>query len=298
MRLTLMGLKWPALLLCAIFLGKDLAAEPYRASTSPRSQKIISTRQAKKASASKLIGSFALKPTYQHNTDSFFFEDTAELGLKVSEQFSISYFQDFNLMLSETESATSGLVSKDGAGKLSFNKIAESEDKTLAFSDEVRIYAPTDDAKRAAGMMTALRNYFKLSRKLSPAVTIQAMEVPILHLYSEDGSVGDKGKKVANPIFENQIIFELNAKFSEGVALVLPIKYCVTKNRSYAQAENDGAWTYFMAAYPVFNFTLVPNVTLGVGYNTGNFVSDGDYGVTWNDGIAEGAFQLSLTLGL
>ena len=186
---------------------------------------------------------------------------TLEAGYQFSENLELSYEQWFNNNIySPEESSTSDFSSRgnepapiegeslyttDGSFKLKLSNLWRSSDKKTSVSYEGRIFLPTHPLKREAGMLTAVRNLFKVERQLfTPALSVNAAVAPMFHVYQQSGSVADSGP-AANPWFENDFIVGCTVKLLPKLTFNFPIFFDVTRFRGYEQgARYDNSWVY------------------------------------------------------
>ncbi len=259
--------------------------------------------QAPSREGAKPILAVTLRPTWYQSEATFEMQNTVELGAKFNDNFALSYAQDFS-----TNVAKSGGVAAagdftpawyDGFFRLNFSKIRQSEDKLFSFSDQVRVYLPTNPAKREAGLITALRNYFVFDRKVTSHMNFTFYEVPILHLYDRSGNTDAKGKSVANPIFENRIVMEPSFTPVPGVTVGLPLNVIVVKFRDFGpKADNSGEWIPALTFSPWIEWQISAPLTLGFYYETASVAEKTDVGIVWTDGQRAGYYQAYLRLAL
>jgi hypothetical protein len=213
------------------------------------------------------------------------------LGMKFR-TWSLNYNQDIDTAASNTPDSGKAVIG-DGHVKAKFDDIWT--DGKTGFGYELRVYAPTNEAKRDAGMVTAVRNYFKLSHKISPVVTLGFAEVPIFHFYSDAGVAGATGPG-ANPSFENRMILGLDFALSELVTFSLPLHFYTTKYRDYvAGASNNDSWSPNLFFWPEFNFRFTGSpIYLGVAYRSNNLTKVDDKGTTSDfNGVFQGVLGVT-----
>jgi hypothetical protein len=259
-------------------------------------------KERTKESAKPLLA-VTLRPTWYQSEPTFEMQNTVELGIKFNSKFALSYVQDFSTNVSKTgDLAQAGdftPVWYDGFLRLNFSKVSESDDKLFSYSDQVRVYFPTNDEKRDAGMLTILRNYFVFDRTISKSLNFTFYEVPILHIYDRAGSTNAAGKPVANPILENRIILEPSVKLSSSVTLGLPLNFTVVKFRDFQEkAEKNAEWVPSLTFSPWIEWQISDPLLLGFYYETASVADKTDGGLVWTDGQKSGYYQAYLRIGL
>ena len=166
---------------------------------------------------------------------------------------------------------------------------------------EGRLYLPFADANQQAGHNMSIRHYFIAAQKLSDSVTVQLMEVPILHSYSKDG-FDKSGTQTANPTFENRVILLGSVKITEKLGLDLPIMFHAKTNRTFAPALNSNRLANRLWIYPELDYAINETYTVGVAYYSDNLMSyddAGNYqGLDIGAGLGKGAVQAVLQVNL
>jgi hypothetical protein len=289
-----------------LFVALSLVAAPAMA----RSQKTPGLKgpvmeaegKEKPKSGAKPILAVTLRPTWYQSEPTFEMQNTAELGVQFTEKFALSYVQDFSTNVSKTGSlADAGDFTPtwyDGFIRMNFKKVSESDDKLFSFSDQVRVYLPTDPTKREAGFITTIRNYFVFDRKVTGSMGFTFYEVPILHVYDRAGTTDDKGKGTASPIFENRIILEPTVEIVPKVTLGLPLNFHVVKFREFDKAENSGEWVPTLTFSPWIEWQMTDLLLLGFYYETASVAKKTDAGLVWTDGQHTGYYQAYLKIAL
>lgn len=267
---------------------------------SPKAPGVAQTK-ATEESGPKPIVAVTIRPTWFQNEPTFHLENTVELGIQASPNFAFSYVQDFN-----TNEAKSGRLSdagnfdpvwQDGFFRLRFSNVRQSDDKLLSFSDQLRVYLPTEPTKRDAGLVTMIRNYFIFDRKLSDSFAFTFYEVPILHVYDRAGHTNAKNEAEANPIFENRVILEPTIKFGSSITVGLPLNFYLIKYRDFGDtAKLSGEWNPVLTFSPWIEWQILAPLTLGFYYETGSLAQKTDVGLVWSDGQRAGYYQAYVRL--
>ncbi len=252
--------------------------------------------KTQESSITSITGSIKTKPSLKQDTSSYKWDNTASLGYKLSKDMSVSYNQDFSLAPNETTDMA--FILKNGILRFSNTNIWTT--KLTSLNDDFEIYFPLEESKRDAGLILIFRNDFQFLRKITDFFLIAICDAPVLHLYSENGFFNEKENKyISNPIFENQFVVSFEYNLSPSTTLKLPLLYFTTLNRDYDyRAELNGSWVYYLGISPNIEFTISNNFTIGVGYDSNNFISDTEYGPTLGDGFNSGSFWLSLKLSI
>lgn len=224
-----------------------------------------------------------------------FIENSVEGGYKFSTSVSASYVQDFNTTIADPSGKDSAVFLKDGFFRAKFNDLYKDADSGLTLGFEPRFYTPTRAAARDAGMVTMVRNYFKLTRPITNAVSITLMEIPIFHVYTRSGSGAS-----ANPLFENRVYFITDVALMGGkLNLSLPILFHNTIHRSFAaDAKLGGKWGHFLWVFPEVMYSLNNNVAVGVSYYSDNLIDEKLGGFTIGSGLSKGVAQAVLRASL
>lgn len=243
------------------------------------------------APQSKTFGGMELRPGVETSEGAFASENSLWLGMSFP-SMSLSYNQDIDTAASNTEDSGTPIV-QDGHVKFKFDNIWT--DGRTGFHDELRVYAPTNSAKRDKGMVTAIRNYFKLTHKVSPYATMFFAEVPILHLYSDAGAITPEGA-AANPSFENRMIFGFDFAVNDHVTFSIPIHFYTTKYRDFAEgAKLNDEWDPSLFFWPEINWRVNGGpVNLGIAYRSNNLTKVTTEGTSSDfNGVFQGIFGVS-----
>jgi hypothetical protein len=227
-------------------------------------------------------------------------ENQAELGYQFNRNTIVTYRQEVNTNIYDPNAGAdaSGLnpVAQDGFLRGRFENLVQT-DTGLSLGYEPRLYVPTDPAKRAAGMVGALRNYVKLKQNLSDTVDLSLYEVPILHLYN---TAGDQTNNSANPTWENRMYLILDVAFLDGkLNFSLPLMLNTTRTRDFSVgALNNNATFWKLWAYPELTYDFTSTFTAGVAFYTDNLIGDNFRWADFGKGIEKGAAQIILRASL
>jgi len=223
----------------------------------------------------KIFGVLDVRPSaVLKGEDTFRFENSAEVGYQLNPKFQVLYHQDFtmNLYNPATQSGVQGVGLQAMDGFIDWFREAwmESQDGSISLSYEGRLYVPLAATRRDAGMITALRNYFILGKKLSNGVSVNLIEAPILHFYDQPSYLGK-----ANPAFENRLGIQLAYKFQEKWSFSLPLLWSATQLRTVSQSTGSRL-DHFVWINPEISYAADSHYTLGLGYydNTSLISSD------------------------
>lgn len=230
-----------------------------------------------------------LRPSWISDTGRWYSENTIELGYRFSPRVSLSYMQFVNTNMYSPGPSTPGLdpYLSDGAFRLKMNDIWISEDTKTTFSYEFRPLLPTFAPKAEAGMLTTVRNYFKLKHRLSSWFTMAVAEVPMVHVFSHAGYQG-----AANPLFENMFVWMPEFEISSRLTLSMPVFYHLTRFSNYAAgATNSGSWTHTLWFWPDLIYALTPNWSVGLSYYSDNLLGSDLSGFNISQGLRRGVFQ-------
>lgn len=235
------------------------------------------------------------RPSWTIASDEFHTENNLSLGYSFTKTTGLDLVYDFNTNINDPtqESGAVGLnpTSIDGFLKVRTGKL--NLGGGLTFDHSARIYAPVETISRNAGMVSIVRNYFNFSKELSNRVKITLTELPIVHLYSQPGTVGKSGAR-ANPIFENRVYVTTDFKISKDFALSVPVMFHVTKSRTFDGASNSDGVGYFMWVYPELTYALNDNMALAAAYYSDNLVAPDLSDSAFEKGLKAGVVQVSL----
>lgn len=267
--------------------------------TSNDLQTLKTIQQKSETESQGLIGIVDLRPTGSFKgQDSFRFENSVDLGYQITPTFQVLYHQDFwaNLYNSNLLGGPEGfgVVAQDGFLNWFQERVTENRSGSVALHYEGRLYAPTAASRREAGMITALRNYLILETKLNDVVTLNLVEAPILHAYSQASSGGE-----ANPIFENRVGVHVRLNLSEKVRLNIPLNWAATKKRVAPGNLYSDQIRHFMWINPELSYRATENYTVGVGYyDTTSLINSDFTAFQIGEGLEDGVVQLFLKASL
>lgn len=254
---------------------------------------------AKGQQGSKLIGTLDLRPTMAlRGQDSFRSEDSVELGYRFNPSFQLLYHQDFwtNIYNSSLVGGAEGLglVVHDGYFDWFSDRVLESRDKSLFVSYEGRLYTPTFAPRREAGMITALRNYLIVGKKVNEAISLNFVETPIVHFYDRATHLGK-----ANPALENRMTFELALSLTSQLGLSLPLSWSAVKMRAIDGMTDSGKVESFVWINPELSYRLNDNYLVGMGYyDTTSLVKSDFSSLQIFEGLEDGVVQMFLRASL
>lgn len=245
---------------------------------------------ATSASLTSVMARLDIKPSWFQAENKWVGQYEAEMGIRSGSGFQLSYVQEFL----QKEMSQFGL--SDGYLRLQVPEIFQSKDG-LKFGYEARVYAPTDPIKASQGMITAFRNYFMLSQRVTDAMSLFIWEVPILHVYSQSGF--DAPTPEANPIFENRVYMGTSLSlFNKSVSVFLPLVFA-QKRYSFFKDEDtlhSDDWQHAVLFAPEILWQLYPGVQVGAFYESGNLIAP-DFlsldGSAFQAGKIQGVLRLS-----
>jgi len=261
-------------------------------------------------SPSDKFGLFAqldLRPSYLSNSGTWYQENGGELGFRAGAKTKLSYVQLFNNNIYDPSGKETGpgFLLKDGFVRGRFEKIVEVPESGFSFGYESRVYLPTDLDKSDRGLVTFVRNYFKLTEKFANTFSLGIWEVPIVHAYRQPGAAIQKVsdgslKNYANPIFENRVYLIPEFAFANGkVILDLTIIHSATRYRDYQEgAELNDDWGHLLWIYPEITVEVSKGIRLGVAFESDNLVSPDFVQSTFQTGFEKGAVRGILQLSL
>lgn len=173
------------------------------------------------------------------------------------------------------------------------NNIWEDRSAGLSLSYEPRVYLPTRESLRNAGMITTVRNYFKLKQDLGAGHALTLMEIPIAHVFDNAGVAGK-----ANPAFENRVYLVYEASLTKDLSLAVPLMWNATKGRSLAGAPGNSDWGHVLWAWPELDYAIDSTFTVGLAYQTDNLIkadfSDTAFDTGFGNGIVQAVLQVNL----
>jgi hypothetical protein len=254
---------------------------------------------AKGQPGAKLLGTLDIRPTVAlKGQDSFRSEDSVELGYRFNPSFQLLYHQDFwtNLYNSSLVGGAEGvgLIVHDGYFDWFSDRVWESQDKSLFVSYEGRLYAPTFASRREAGMITALRNYLIVGKKVNETVSVNFVETPIVHVYDRASHLGK-----ANPALENRMTLELALSLTSKIGLSLPFSWSAMQMRAVEGSSGGNKIESFVWINPELSYNLNNNYLVGVGYfDTTSLVKTDFSSLQIFEGLEDGVVQMFLRASL
>lgn len=252
-------------------------------------------------SAGQMTGMIDLRPTISNENSSLAntdprMENTVDLGYQFNPNMYLGYRQYF----------LSGNGAKAAESQDIIDSIVRVKAKNIwtngsqSFNYEARLYLPFSQKLQDASHNMSLRHYFIGAQKLGP-VTVQLMEIPILHSYSASGYVSG-GKATANAAFENRVYLVTSLQLTEKLGLDFPILYHTAFNRTYDGAINSNRIANFLWIYPELDYAINKTFTVGVAYYSDNLMgydAGGNYtGLDLATGLQKGAVQAVLQVNL
>lgn len=247
----------------------------------------------------KFIGTLDIRPSdLFKDTDSFRMENSVSFGYRFPSQVKLIYQQEVWSNLTSSPTLPGGpqgsIFARDGFFSFVSDQFWKSEDSAWFTTYEGRAYLPTFAARRDAGMITAIRNYFTLGTKLTPWATLTFTETPIAHVFADNAF---KGK--ANPLFENRFQGKATFNLTSQLTLGLPLIWQSTKMRESVGASKSGIWDNLVWINPEVFYALDSNYTLGLAYYdlsglTKNDLSDLQIMEGLRDGVVQFIFKASL----
>ncbi len=247
----------------------------------------------------KILGTVDLRPGYRSHAGQFLTENNVLLGYQFTSGYQVGYKQEFNTNLYHaTPAGGLDLYAYDGYLRVKSPDIWKDSSTGLSLSYEGRAYAPTYAKRRDAGMITAIRNGFKLKKGITQSLNVSIEEIPIVHLYSQPGSVTGK-KSAANPAFENRIYFNVEYFPFERVKLLVPLQLSSTRYRSYfTNALNHDQWGHYLGIHPELTYALTPQVNVGLAYRSENLINSDFSNFNTALGFKTGVTQMILQASL
>lgn len=246
-----------------------------------------------------ITGLVETRPTWTTKSGEFHTENTLALGYEFNPDLAIGYVQYINTNIYDPAADKGvGVIVDDGFARVQLNNLWTNPANGLALSYEPRLYVPTSAASRDAGMVATVRNYIKLKKTFNPTFSITAMELPMFHLYTQAGKVVD-GAKSANPVFENRFYVIADWNLGAGIAISVPLLFHQARHADFeAGAANNNTWSFTLYTWPEITYAVTPNVSVGLAYQSGNWVasdlSSFELGKAFDTGMAQ--FILSASL--
>ncbi len=248
---------------------------------------------------SKFFGTIDLRAEYYPNNAAYDTSNFLQLGYQINPKLLISWYQGFDTNIDHTllygqKAYGLNAIWDQGFLRTRVNKIWESEDKTLSFNYESRVYAPTLFADASAGNITRFYNAFKLIKKANDALTFTGVLVLMPDIFGVPGTAAFG----PNPAYENRYYFVTDIQFSQKWSLDFPILLYQTKYREYGTTAQSGAWNYLLYIWPELDYAVTDNFTLGLAYISGNMVKPDFSGFTIGDAFKVSTVQFVFTTTL
>lgn len=239
-------------------------------------------------STGKVHGLVEFRPSYISKIGEMHTEDAVELGYDFNPGTSLFYRQELTTNLYNPGNV-SGIDSNAGDGSIrgTLYNLLPLEGTPYTFGYEGRVYLPTMERRRDAGMISTIRNYLWLKYSPTKSFNLYVAEVPVVHLYNQVGT-----GNTANPIFENKVDMIAEYNFTRNFRASLPIKFSITKYSNYkVGAKYNDAWVNFLQVYPEIMYKLTPNWRVGAAVYTGALTNAGLSELTLEEGFKNSTFQ-------
>ncbi len=240
----------------------------------------------------RLVGTLDIRPSdvFKEN-DSFRFSNSVSIGYRFPYPLQILYQQEIWTNLSNSPAlpgpAQGTVFARDGYISVLADKFWIAEDNKAYLTYEARTYLSTFSVRRAAGMISAVRNYLTIGHKLGPGATVSLTETPIMHFFSQDSY---KGK--ANPVFENRLQAKATFQLTQNLTFGLPLIWQVTKMRQSPGASKSGIWDHYIWINPELFYSLDSHYSVGMAYYDLGSLTRGDLSdLTIMEGLRDGVVQ-------
>ncbi len=246
---------------------------------------------------------FETRPSLTTVSGEMHTENTLELGLNLSPNSKVSYVQFFNTNIwSPTDKKSifglPGFLWQDAYFRLRLTHLWQSEDQASSFSMQTRVYVPTmsgtdaTPSKLNQGMLTTLRQYFTVAHNLNSYFMADFSYTPTFFIFRKSG-FQRKRSRVANPWFEHLLELNLNFHPCTSVSLVLPVIFQMRKFRNDSdRAWNNDRWSYNLWTWPEIDWRISEQQTIGIAYQTDNFLKRDASGVRGKSAYKLGVAQL------
>lgn len=249
-------------------------------------------------------GYIDLRPSWITKTGNFTTEDTVELGAKLTADTSLTYMQGVltNIYDPNSPEATSGMKPQLDAGAIrtKVNNIWKDDSRGLSLGYENRIYLPVDEPSQSHGMISAVRNYVKLSKKVNDQLKLTLSEVATPMFHNRAGTISTAGIASANKVFENRVYFITDIQLSEKLSLSVPLMFHQTRTADFrSDAANNASWSFLVWTSPELDYAVNDNLTLGLAYyNNDSFFTPNLSKAQFGQALESGEFQFVLTASL
>jgi hypothetical protein len=247
----------------------------------------------------KILGLLDIRPSWTTKAGEWHTENTLEGGYQFDRQTRLSYVQFANTNIYNPAAGNPGAISgvglalQDGFLRFKRSELWVSSDKQTSVSYQARLYTPTFGARRDAGFISFLRQYFTWMHKAG-IVDFIVSEAPAVYGYTQAGYSG-----TANPLLENMVVAELDIHLAKGVILSLPIIVEQFRYRSYAAgARYNNSWLNQLWAWPELDIEVTDHHTIGLAYYTDNFMRDDFSAFVPSRAVGNGVAQFIWTMVL
>jgi len=251
---------------------------------------------------SRLSLSADLRPSSSVGAENFFMDNELALSYQISESFSATYTQRFQIGLNMTalelpESGPDFHEHHDGFLQVNAANFGSVGKTSLSY--EGRLYAPTNPEKRNRGFVTALANFIKATIPILPFAKLCLTEGPVFHAYSQSEFDGEEGV-VTNPLLENRMSVSLDFLFvKDTLRISFPIFWHEFFHHSSRQnGEFANSWTHALWISPEIIWKITDDTQVGVAYHSENLFGGYRYALNLNDGLGGGAFQVVYQISL
>lgn len=252
------------------------------------------------APSTNFFGALEIRPSWAPNGNVVTSEDYAELGYRVSADTTVSYAQNFLRTLYSPTTNSSDLLGSVDAGlfRAKVNNLWIDSANGLSLAYEQRLYLPTAQRDRDAGMIAISRNYVKLAKKINEAITLTVMELPILAVYERAGTLRGSSA-TANPIFQNRLYLLGSFNLTKSLNFTLPVMFHQTRYRDFqANARNNDSWDFLVWTYPELTWQVDSTMSFGIAYYSDNLVKPDLSGLSIAKGLENGIIQVVATASL
>ena len=246
----------------------------------------------------KIVGFIDVRPTWGISKDEAHTENTLALGYDFNPDLHVGAVQYIDTNLVSPGKEGLGVRSTGTLVRAKFNNIWKNSTETTAFHYECRFYLPTTEGLQDEGSITTMRNYLKLSHKVSDTVTLTVMDLPILFFHSQDGFVKD-GQAQANKAFENRVYLIADFALASNLSFSLPLFFHQGRHRNFAAgAANNDAWSFYLYSWPELTYRVDEHYSVGLSFYTGSFVQDDLSGFDLVKGFENGSAQFVFNASL
>lgn len=230
----------------------------------------LTTRQAKGG----FFGKLEFRPSWDHVGGVFESRNGADLGYELRRDLKLFYSQGVNVALAEPAAGKSRVTTGDGRIELDANNVWKSARSGLTLDLQPRLELPTDEAKRAAGMLVGFKGWMNLTKRVSDAYSLTVSLSPTLYAYRRSGALVD-GTPAANPVVDLGVEILSSFTLARSVRLGVPLKLYGTRYAAFQPgARNDDRWVATVTLKPELLWTVDKDVILGAAYETGNLAGD------------------------